>query len=118
MSYITKSYQEMMTEMDDMIDKALGETERYVLYSAYETDEFDRPINNLEKTPVKGKIKFISEDYEWESEVYDSPTWLDIAVIANKMIIGTQDYNNKYLEDIDIFDSKNGITTAYLFMGS
>lgn len=120
MSGISKAYLEPINEIDDMVNAEIkkGNEERNIVYSAYDVDEFDVPINNLNEVPVKGKIKFVNEDKTWESEIYDSPTWLQIAVIANEMINETQDYMHVYLEDIDVIKNNGDFVVARFFMGS
>lgn len=124
MNTLGMSYQEIMTKIDETIKNALSfkngyatkPDELYIIYSAYEEDEYGIPKINLNEIPFKGKIKFVNEDETYESEVYDSPTWLDIAVIANTMIMTTKDFQKKSFRDIDIFNNKNGVAIATLIM--
>jgi len=99
-------YAEKWDKMNETIDKALPEGEKsYVLYSAYETDEDGMPVNNLDQVAIEGKAIFVS-DYDpfwgegtaYQSEIMENPTWLDIAVAANKMIQVTGDYHHIFLD--------------------
>ena len=54
----------------------------------------------------------------WESEVLDNPTWLDVARVANQMLIALNDHH-VYLEGIDIIERPKGKpVVAELVMGS
>ena len=129
MSTLSKAYQDAISEMENKVDEACKEAFHdrvYVIYSAYSFDQYDTPINNLSEVVIKGKVKFVDEgddfskeesNYEpFESLVYDSPTWLELAVIANSMINKTCDH--VYLEDIHVVDVKDGIQIAKIIMGS
>lgn len=122
MSTLGMSYGDILDYFDKEVSKIIKETEKddklYVIYSAYELNEFDIPIDNLKQIPTKGKIRFVSEDGEWKSEIFESPTWVEIAAIANKMIIETQDYFHSYFEDFDVFDTEDDVLIAKLIMGS
>ena len=117
MSTLGMSYQEIVEQIDNKVKEAVKEfyENPSVVYSAYEYDEWDKPIDNLSEVPVKDKIKFISEDGEWESTVIDSPTWLQIAVIANRMINETKDYK-RHFKDFNVFEEKDGVLIANFIM--
>jgi hypothetical protein len=130
---INKAYQEGMKKIQDKIEnacKAKGHEKIDVRYAACEFDEWDIPIDNLNDIPLEGKVKFNDQGdffdfrgdesiYEaFESEVIDSPTWLDIAVVANAMIQKTNDRHHKYLEMITDIHDEDGVMIATLNMGS
>ena len=119
MSCLSKAYQEAMDKINKRIDEAIkadGQEKPLVIYSAYEYDEFDNPVDNLDDVPVNGKIVLVDSGDFWDwkhemdgtenpykpfrSKIMDSPTWLEIAVEANKMIHTTYNANHCYLEDI------------------
>ena len=124
MHTISKVYHDAFNEIQDNVDTAILKECQEVLirYLAKELD--DIPINNLNKVPVKGKVRFVDEgefynDYTpFESEVYDSPTWLEIAVIANKMLEVTKDKDRIFLETLEVNDDGNGIKIATIIMGN
>ena len=119
MSTLGKAYQVALNGIENRVSKAIEEfcdTHR-IVYSAYEMDQFDTPIDNLDDVPVKGKVKFTTEDGSWESDEYESPTWLQIAVIVNHMINETEDYYNKYFMDFDIVDNRDGVMICQVVMG-
>jgi len=120
MNTISKSFQVAMNEIDDIIDSAIKADGRKkeVIYSG-ESDEYDIPINNLSEVILKGKVKFMNSDKTFESEIIENPTWLDVVVIANRMIIETEDYHHIYFESLyDIYQDDNGVLIATLSMGS
>ena len=104
MNAISKAYLDAYDKIQDTVEKAIKESGQNVLikYSAYE-DANDIPINNLKKVPVKGKVIFYDEEQQFESKVYDSPTWLEIAVIANEMVNITDDYRT-FIEMLDVYN--------------
>lgn len=120
MSGLSKAYQEVINNMDKKITDAVkddGQEKVFVQYSAYLFDEYDIPIDNLDEVPEKGMVRFIDggDKFGWkhdmdgtenpynpfESVIMDSPTWLEIAVEANRMINTTYNSNHCYLEDIE-----------------
>jgi hypothetical protein len=123
MSTLGMTYQQIMDQIDSRVLEAVeasGESQS-VVYSAYEEDEWGNPINNLDEIPVEGKIKFVDKEKTFESEVLDSPTWLEITVVANKMVNKTSDYQNRHFYDFDVFKVERNdgkIMTATLLMGS
>lgn len=118
MNSLGMSYQDII----DMIDSKVNEKfksinkNQIVVYSAYDYDEWDNPIENLKEIPVKGKVKFVNKDGDFESEVLNSPTWLDITVIANEMLEESKDYQYRHFKDVDVFKNVDGIMTALLIM--
>lgn len=122
-----EEYSKRWNKMNDEIDKALPEGEKsYVLYSAYKTDEDGLPVNNLHEVAVKGKAIFVGlydsfwgKGKDYQSEVMENPTWLDVAVAANKMIQVTGDYHHVFLEDVYKTNYEiDGVPVYYLSMGS
>jgi hypothetical protein len=112
--------------LDDAIQArvraALGDDVR-VIYEAYDFDDDDLPVDNLDKRAHKGNIRFIADDpsdgERFESEVLDNPTWMDVARVANQMLLALGDRHHVYLEGIDIVKkSKGEPVIAEFSMGS
>lgn len=122
MSTLGMSYQDIINSIDEKVNKAIeyfhcGPVS--VVYSAYDYDEWDNPIDNLDEIPIKGNVRFISENEEFQSAILKSPTWLEITVIANKMVNQTRDFQNRHLKDVDVFKgNENGYVIAKLIMGN
>ena len=118
MSSISKAYLERYNEIQDMVDKAIKDDGReiWLKYSAYEWSDDDMPINNLKEIPIKGKVVLLSEEGDFRSEVLESPTWLEIAVVTNKMCIETECKYNVFLEELSVYEN-NGISEATIIMG-
>lgn len=90
----------------------------HVIYSAYKEDENDLPIDNLDEVYVTKPARFISGDGMYTSPIVKNPTWLEICLLANDMIIATQDFHHVYLEDLLLVNREDGIHTYEFVMGS
>jgi len=112
---ISKAYLDAYDKIQDTVEKAIKESGQNVLirYSAYE-DVNDIPINSLNEIPVKGKVIFHDEEEQFKSKVYDSPTWLEVAVIANEMVSITNNYRT-FLETLEVY-SDGDISKAIIVM--
>jgi len=115
-----------MEVIHSKVQEALGtDEERFVYYSAYNTRN-DLPINNLNRIAFKGKgilvaknDSFWGDGEDYESDLIEDPTWLQIAVLSNAMIKRTGDYHHSFLEGIcRTKKTKNGITVFEFAMGS
>jgi len=115
--------------MNDMVKDALPDGEKmYVYYSAYKFSKTtDEPLNNLKQVAVRGKVMFIQDHDEfwgegetYQSPVMENPTWLDLAVAANKMIQTVGDYHHIFLEAVVPRKTKplNGVKVYDFWMGS
>lgn len=96
-----------------------------VKYSAYTDDKNGLPLNNLKDVAVPGKVVILAKhDPSWgkgknfKSEVLDNPSWLDLTIQANKMILTTGDQHHRYLEGFAILHIQDGIKYIVLHMGS
>jgi hypothetical protein len=86
-----------------------------------------RHLDNLDEVSIRGKVKFragrdefyggaASRDYE--SPVLEDPTWLDLCVHANRMILTTGDEHHCFLEGFDIVGQDGDVQLAEFAMGS
>lgn len=120
MSTLGLSHQEIMKQIDEAVEneiKIYGE-EVSIVYAAYDEDEWGNPVNNLDQIPIENKVKFVSDDGSFESSILFTPTWLEIACWANRMINETKDYQNRHLKDVDVFGEEDGILLVHFMMGS
>jgi sugar phosphate isomerase/epimerase len=111
---------------------AAGHKKVRVIYSAYKTDdETDESIDNLDEIAAYGKIRLVKEPNEYwggkegrhyRSKILENPTWLQVALCANRMIRVTRDSHHVFLECIDMLPKEKQIeegVTLYRFgMGS
>lgn len=115
--------------MEKRVDEAVKKNGQkpYVIYSAYQHDEDGIPINNLDEIAVEGNVKFVEmgdtffgDGSNYESDVFYNPTWLDVAVLANEMIIATGDKHHVFLEGVIHTGREQGagIQTVRFCMGS
>lgn len=98
-----------------------------VIFSAYEMDADDVPINNLNDVAFQGRVQFrqARSEYwggpqgrDWKSPVLENPTWLDLCVQANAMIPVTNDRHHVFLEEIEVVGTEGDIAVAAFRMGS
>ncbi len=96
--------------------KASGQEDVYVIYSAYDIDDNDIPINNLNEVAAEGTFRVKRrEPYFGNGKVYDggevtNPTWLELAVHNNASILHTQDGHHVFFEGFNI---KDGVIWMY-----
>ncbi len=125
------SYDRKLNAIEDKVAAAVQASGQrlYVDYSAYESDNNDDPMDNLDEIPVQGKIRLVQERDEcwggpgsktYRSDVLESPTWLQITVCANKMIKVTRDRHHVFLEGIDKLSNQteDNVTLYRFLMGS
>ena len=110
-----------LREMQKRVDNKIQSQGKQALvsYSAYPTDNEDGSIrDNLYDIAAKGPCMFV--DYgNWKSEIFkDDVNWLDVAVIANQMMLDTGDHHHCYLECIDEYNVEDGVTIYQIGMGS
>ena len=122
-----KDFGERADDMRDAIDEALGKTS-IVYYSAYKTSEATGlQLNNLSQKAISGKVILKQEfdDFwgnngeDYQSEVVENPTWLDIAVLADSMIHATNDRHHIFLEGVHkTSQTIDGVKVYEFIMGS
>lgn len=97
--------------------------EPFVLFSAYHLGDDALPIDNLDEVAYDGRCKFVSPAGIWRERAYESsiisnPTWLDIAKLANDMIVLTGDRHHLYLEEIGRLGFEGDVAILDFIMGS
>jgi hypothetical protein len=126
------AYHDKMEEMHNAIDAVIPEGDAmHVYYSAYdESKATELPLNNLKKVAIRGKVIVIQEyDDFWDvtgngesynSEVLENPSYLELAVLANKMILVTGDQHHNFFEGVSATKRKNrnGVKIYRFAMGS
>jgi hypothetical protein len=85
----------------------------------------DGPVDNLDEVAFEGRCRFVTEhDPFWgpgrsyKSDVLDSPTWLQVAVLANAMISTTGDKHHCFLEDVSVVGRDRDVAMLSFAMGS
>ena len=181
--YREDAYNKAMRAMDRKVAKAVKanrDKKVYVAYAAYESDENDVPIDNLDAIAAHGNVRLTCERnrntsladlklsvratncleskgittvrdlvicnddellgvrnfgklqlaevkaklsvMDYRSPVFHDPTWLQVAVCANKMIAQVQDLHHIFLEGISKLDkqlqTEKGVTLYEFDMGS
>lgn len=126
-----KKYNEAMLPMQERICKAIKENGQdcYVFYSAYKSVN-DIPQDNLDEIAISGKVKFVEQGDSffgsgkpYSSKILENPTWLDVCVVANEMILATGDKHHIYLEGVlatekTLFQDNDTVKIVRFSMGS
>ena len=94
-----------------------------VSYSAYGDED---KIDNLDEVAIEGKAILLDEGYmtpRYESKVVENPTWLDLCVLANFMILKVGDHHHVYFENVRLDEKKtaertDGVKMYRFCMGS
>lgn len=94
-----------------------------VAYSAYGNDENDLPVDNLDHVAVHGMCRFRhtathAEGSDYLSAIVNSPTWLDVALLANEMLRVTGDVDHYFFEGVCEQGSEDGVAMYAFQMGS
>lgn len=117
-------YGRRLDQIHARIAERLGE-KPFVAYSAYEFDSDDMPIDNLADVAIPGNVQFHAkhdpywgEGKPYTSPAVNSPTWLDVSVLADEMIKTTGDYHHQFLESVVVIDERDGLKIARFSMGS
>jgi len=117
----------------DKKEKEMQDTGQYrdlVAFSAYEDYQ-----NNLDKVAIEGRVMMKTEHQsffggmaevnrkDYESEVLENPTWLDLCLCANDMINCTGDNHHVFLEAVHktgqfTLDDKSFVLIYDFSMGS
>ncbi len=96
-----------------------------VIYSAYKSDKDGIPLDNLDEIAVMGKViivenadDFFGNGNGYQSTVINNPTWLDLTLLANEMILIVGDFHHIYFEDVRPMDSEGEVKLYKFVMGS
>jgi len=108
--------------VEDYISEKRPKDSVHVKYSVGKNGTY----TDVNKVAHEGKIQFIvlkdegefwrHDDYE--SPVLENPTWLEVCLHANDMIIKTGDLHHIYLEGINVDTEVEGVSVANFSMGS
>lgn len=111
-----------LNSIQQRVGEAIEDGDRRVYYSAYDSDDRGVPIDNLDQVAVEGRVKFVAEPgwshegRRYESQEVENPTWLQVAVLANDMILVVDDYHHRFLEGVYADGKKPGV--YHFLMGS
>ena len=125
MTELPKTYTEGIDKINKTVEEACkkaGHEEVYVIFSVYNLEGKEmKPNYNFQAIPVYGKYTIKDQGNFWDREDYvpferevDSPNWLQLAVVANEMIVSVKDSHHAYLEGISLNDDG----TFHFIMGS
>lgn len=94
-----------------------------VEYAAYDLDSVGALADNLDTVCFEGKCLVEADhpdhDTPFRSDTLANPTWLDIAKVANSMILATNpDTDHRFLEGVHVRREEGDVTILGLDMGS
>lgn len=91
-----------------------------MVYDAFPFDEAGRPIDNLDAVACSGSCQFVDDSGgdAFKSAIVESPTWLDVAVLANEMISATGDLRHVFLERLQRVAVRGTLQILEFDMGS
>ena len=122
-------FEAIQARVIEAIEEA-GDEHHGLIYSAYEMDGDDLPVDNLDHVAIDGECRIVQKHdllkgawgeggSDFESETLNSPTWLELCVVANRMLDTLQDFHHCYLEDVAQADEQEGAVLIWeLVMGS
>ncbi len=109
-------YDRISDALDERVARAV-KGECLVSYDAAPLDADGLPVDNLDEIAHEGPCRFVQGKYR--SAVVESPTWLQVAVLANAMIRKTGDEDHRFLEGIDVTgEDDSGVAILAFSMGS
>lgn len=110
----TEAYEQILDAMDVEIQQALG-SEKQLVKHAYYSTRGGLPINNLHFEAHYGRCVFVQTKHstpfihdgeivnggaDYQSAIVENPTWLDVLVLANKMISTVNNGEHNFFEGI------------------
>lgn len=105
------------------VASAIKDQEVRVRYSAYENDADGIPVDNLDEVAIPGRVAVLDDQhYSTGEQIYispivENPTWLDLTILANKMLNRTMD-GHVFLEAFYIIGKHDKTSIIEFGMGS
>jgi hypothetical protein len=117
-------YDERLDAMQERIDARFPEG--LVQFSAYNYDDDELPVDNLDDIAIEGTCiliqdhdSFWGEGKDYKSLILNSPTWWDVLKHANDMVAVTGDQHHVFLEGVEETGDKiDGVPCYEFLMGS
>jgi hypothetical protein len=123
-SDLEQEFDRRLTAIEEKVAQAIPQGAD-VQFSAYELDDQELPIDNLDKVAVEGRCIFVQEcdphignGKNYVSGEYVNPTWIQVCWIANEMIQVTDNRHAIFLEGVSVLREQNGVKIVDLDMGS
>lgn len=117
-----KKYDGAIKAMQKRVKAAIGE-KCYVQFAAFEEDDAGLPTDNLDEVCWQGRCRVVRQETAdepgFESELLIDPTWLQLAQVANAMIMATnKETDHTFLESVSVVSQEGDVTRLELTMGS
>lgn len=119
-------YIRFVTRIERKIREAVldkGHRRVMVSYSNFEKTAEGKYVDNLHKVAFKGTMILVAEPAEhskgkaYRSEALENPTWLQIAICANRMILRTRNRSHYFLDGFKEIAQSDGVATCVFVMG-
>jgi hypothetical protein len=106
--------------------RAHGVTDVLVQFAAFKEGAEELPVDNLDARAVKGRVRFVETHPDtgerFESDVLTDPTWLQVCVAANSMMLALGYQDHVFLEGIRVrrprAKNADAVATAKFVLGS
>lgn len=80
-------------------EKITGEC--VILYNAFDRDASGMPIDNLDEIAYHGVMRLVDDIHDYyDGPTLTNPTWMEIAIYANDIMIATGDRHHIFLDGI------------------
>ena len=92
-----------------------------VVYDAFDLDAQGLPIDNLDDVAMNGQVRVIDECWDaYRGEILYSPTWGDLAIEANRIIVASGDHHHIFFEGLEPqrHQPEDGVVHLSLGLGS
>jgi hypothetical protein len=114
-------YEYFQRRVHERINSGKRRREVKVNYEAFGCDGNGIPMDNLGDVAFKGKIRFHERrgrTQVWKSKLVENPTWLDVSVLANDMLLATGEPNYINLQSIVVTIDGFPTQTGEFFMAN
>ena len=96
-----------------------------VRFEAYEKDADGLPVDNLDERVIQGRAQFMKVNavkgyghWDYVSPIQKNPTWMQVCVLANEMLLKTDDRQHVHLEGLELFSYDGKLWQIVFDMGS
>ncbi len=120
----SKAYAVACDAIQDRVRRKVG-PKCVLFFSAYKLDRYKLPVDNLDDVPVPGKVRIrriLSRRSQMgkdsESQTLESPSWLDLCVLANAEIVAARDRQRRFLERIEVIEMIGEVPVAIFHLES
>lgn len=117
------AYDERLEQIQGRVLAAIeqaGDAYHGLLYSGGDEDGDELPRDNLNEVTIQGACRIMQKHNEFkgywgeggrdfESAALTSPTWLELCLVANRMLDTVKDFHHCFLEAVEPVEGKPGV---------